>query len=275
MSHVSQAASRLLALVLLVAGVNALWADPPSEKQHSFAIYLAEGMDKRAVYHGTDSWQDAKLAAEPIITDADIVSYDILQHAMTLTREAFNRIKRPPVSGTPFVVVVDGEPVYAGVFTTCASSFSFAVPSITVDRSAIFPDDPDNTLIIDRAYPTLQFGIGPDPRSDKRLIAALKGLGKLVSRGPQVDEALTQKISQILYECQPIKPGITREELLRVFTTEGGLSTPERRTYALRRCPYIKIDVQFTLSQPDQHDELPTDTIREVSRPYLAWSIND
>ena len=185
------------------------------------------------------------------------------------------RLPKPPVSGTPFVVVADGEPIYAGVFVTCLSSFSFAVPAIWVDRAAILPDEPANTLVIDRAYPSSQFGVGPDPRADKRIVASLTALGKLVSRGPQVDETLTQKIGQILNECQPIRPGVTREELLRVFTTEGGLSTPGERTYVLRRCPYIKVDVRFNLSQPDQRDERPTDTIRGISRPYLQWSTID
>ena len=88
---------------------------------------------------------------------------------------------------------------------------------------------------------------------------------------------LTKQISAILTECQKIKPGMTRAELLKVFTTEGGLSTAAWRTFVYRGCPYIKVDVDFTPSDPKQKmvEERPTDTIRKISKPYLDWSISD
>lgn len=264
----------LLAFCLLATAANALEAEPPRQ-EYSFAIYRADGIDRRFIAHGTGDWRGAKLVEPALVTEADVVSYDILQHALTIKPEAMARLPKPPVAGTPFVVVADGEPIYAGVFVTCESSMSFAVPSIMIDRRAIFPDEPANTLVITRAYPTGKFGDGPDRRADQRIVAALTGLGKLVARGPKVDEMLTHKLAYILSDCGQTKPGTTREELLRQFTTEGGLSTISKRTYVHRRCPYIKIDVEFTLSTPDQQDERPTDTVREVSRPYLQWSIND
>ncbi len=54
---------------------------------------------------------------------------------------------------------------------------------------------------------------------------------------------------------------------------QGGLSTASHRTYVFRQCPFIKIDVKFTVSS--HGEELPTDKIAEVSRPYLAWSVMD
>lgn len=66
---------------------------------------------------------------------------------------------------------------------------------------------------------------------------------------------------------------MTRSDLLKVFTTEGGLSTTSQRTYVYPQCPYIKVDVKFAASS--LHEELPTDKIVEVSRPYLAWSVMD
>jgi hypothetical protein len=88
---------------------------------------------------------------------------------------------------------------------------------------------------------------------------------------------LTKQISAILTECQKIKPGTTRAELLKVFTTEGGISTAMHRTFVYRGCPYIKVDVDFTLSKLGQNifEERPTDTIRVVSKPYLEWSVID
>lgn len=93
----------------------------------------------------------------------------------------------------------------------------------------------------------------------------------------ETDEELTARISEALAQCQTIKPGMTRAQLLRIFTTEGGISTAIHRTYVYIGCPYIKVDVDFKLSEPKQGvlEEKPTDTITRISRPYLDWSIND
>ena len=40
-----------------------------------------------------------------------------------------------------------------------------------------------------------------------------------------------------------IKPGMTRETLLTVFATEGGLSTQSQRTFVSQDCPFFKVDV--------------------------------
>src|SRR5882672_6754324 len=52
-------------------------------------------------------------------------------------------------------------------------------------------------------------------------------------------------IASSLKEIQKIKVGMTRGELLKVFTTEGGLSTRTSRTYVYQPCSYIKVDVEF------------------------------
>jgi len=96
--------------------------------------------------------------------------------------------------------------------------------------------------------------------------------------GAETDKNLTKQISDILKECQNIKLGTTRAELLQVFATEGGLSTAQHRTFVHRRCPFIKIDVDFNLSNPKQkgnHEEQLTDTISKISKPYLDWSVFD
>ena len=88
-----------------------------------------------------------------------------------------------------------------------------------------------------------------------------------------VDTNLTKQISDILKECGSIKPGMTRADLLKVFTTEGGLSTQTRRRFAHSRCPYIKVNVEFARTESKQ--EQPTDTITKISKPFLEWSIMD
>jgi hypothetical protein len=112
------------------------------------------------------------------------------------------------------------------------------------------------------------------------VLLAVVAIGFLVApsrAGDEVDKNLTKQMSDILTEWKKITPGTTRTELLKVFTTEGGISTAKHRTFVHRRCPYIKVDVDFTLSDPKQSivDERPTDTVSKISKPYLEWSIID
>ena len=91
------------------------------------------------------------------------------------------------------------------------------------------------------------------------------------------DKKLTKQLSEIITECSKVKVGATRSELLKIFTEEGGLSTATRRTFVHRRCAYIKVDVEFTLTNPKQSvvDEQPTDKVNKISKPYLELSISD
>src|ERR1035438_7258829 len=98
-----------------------------------------------------------------------------------------------------------------------------------------------------------------------------------VSAQPLTNKYLTKQISAVITECQKIKPGMTRAELLKIFTTQGGIWSAMHRTFVYRGCPYIKVDVDFTLSDPMQKgiEERPTDMINKVSKPYLEWSVID
>ncbi|HOX56649.1 MAG TPA: hypothetical protein P5205_07785 [Candidatus Paceibacterota bacterium] len=125
-----------------------------------FAIYtLAGPVDPRILARGTDDWSHVTLSPAPVISDADILNYDFSTHTLRLTQEARARLPRPPVSGTPFVVTAEGEPIYLGVFVTSVSSKSFAVPSVMVDAHFRTNQSP-NAVVIDRAYPTADFGAG-------------------------------------------------------------------------------------------------------------------
>ena len=91
------------------------------------------------------------------------------------------------------------------------------------------------------------------------------------------DEAHTEWIATALRSIQAIKVGMSRSELMKVFTTEGGLefksATTAQRTYVYRKCPYIKVDVKLAITSPNE--DLPTDKITEISRPYLEWPVGD
>ncbi|HYL85201.1 MAG TPA: hypothetical protein VE263_13275 [Candidatus Angelobacter sp.] len=90
-------------------------------------------------------------------------------------------------------------------------------------------------------------------------------------------------VTQALEKMETIKAGMTREQLLKIFTTEGGLSAGLRRTYVSRDCPYFKVDVEFeAVGRPNRDEdgrvtlvEDSRDIIVRVSRPYLQFSITD
>ncbi len=90
-------------------------------------------------------------------------------------------------------------------------------------------------------------------------------------------------MGRTLEQMEAIKPGMTREDLLKMFRTEGGLSTGLHRTFVSRDCAYFKVDVEFkAVGRPDRDDdgrvtlvEDLRDIIVKISRPYLQFSIAD
>jgi len=102
------------------------------------------------------------------------------------------------------------------------------------------------------------------------------------SQSPRADE-YREWVGKTLEKMETIHPGMTREDLLRVFTMEGGLSNGLRRTYVSQECPYFKVDVEFeAVGRPDQDEdgrvtlvEDRQDVIVKISRPYVAFSILD
>jgi hypothetical protein len=125
------------------------------------------------------------------------------------------------------------------------------------------------------------------------LLAVLSGVavgGAIFVRATQqarlmqaCDKDHTAWVADSLKRMQTIKPGMTRANLLKVFTTEGGLSTGLQRTFASQDCPYFKVDVEFEAVGRPSRDangrvtlvEGSQDIIVKISRPYLQFSIMD
>lgn len=85
-----------------------------------------------------------------------------------------------------------------------------------------------------------------------------------------------QWIGSVLQSVATIKPGMTRTDVLRLFSEEGGLSTRTQRTYVYQQCPYIKIDITFSPSSNSTSSaEMPDDVVVNLSRPYLQYTIAD
>ena len=90
-------------------------------------------------------------------------------------------------------------------------------------------------------------------------------------------------VSETLVRMHTIKAGMTRNDLLKVFTTEGGIYTRLQRKFVSRDCPYFKVDVEFSAVGSLNRDrdgrpafeEDPRDVILKISKPYLEFSVMD
>ena len=75
-----------------------------------------------------------------------------------------------------------------------------------------------------------------------------------------------------LREAVSIKAGMSKADLLEVFTPDGGLQRIPPERYILRTCYYIKVHVRFQLPGKRPLAKIPPDTelkILTISRPYL------
>ena len=220
-----------------------------------------------------------------IIPTEQIRSYDWPTHTLTLTpgtraklaKRLLENIQltemKKLVSGIPFTVSVGGKPVYRGTLTTSVSSLSFDTPVIVVDPILNVPILGDDQLQIQLGYPAQNLFKGDDPRANKRIENALKAAGKLIN----TREDRIAWVAACLQEMQAVKQGSTREELLRVFVEEGGLSNRFHRRYAYRDCPYFKVDVKFNAaaSLDEKTKEDPQDKVSQISTPFLEGQIID
>ena len=90
-------------------------------------------------------------------------------------------------------------------------------------------------------------------------------------------------VAEALTRMQAVRPGMTRNDLLKTFTTEGGLSTALQRTFVSRDCPYFKVDVEFEAVGRGGRDrdgritaiEDGRDIIVKITKPYLAFAVAD
>lgn len=81
--------------------------------------------------------------------------------------------------------------------------------------------------------------------------------------------------AEALRDTAKIKPGMQRADLAAMFAPDGGPDFLIETVYVLRICPYIKIRVSFTLSDPAGRKESPSDVVKSVSDPFLQYPVTD
>jgi hypothetical protein len=88
-----------------------------------------------------------------------------------------------------------------------------------------------------------------------------------------IDQERTKWVAQVIRTILTIRPGMTRADLQKAFTENGGPLSPEDRRYVYRTCPYIKFDVDFAAA--DREMEKAEDRIAKISKLFLEYSIRD
>jgi len=120
-----------------------------------------------------------------------------------------------------------------------------------------------------------------EPENESLLPEWAKGPAQIQDESLPVGDEYNQErfnwIAKVLRQIQKIKPGMKRQDLLKVFTTEGGISTRFQRTYVYSGCPYIKVNVRFKAATNESNgmEEDTDDIIESISQPYLQWSVMD
>jgi hypothetical protein len=119
-------------------------------------------------------------------------------------------------------------------------------------------------------------------RSAALILCLATCLAQQTSKAPRADTQgpydsdHAKWVADSLKEMQTIKPGMTRAQLLQIFTTEGGVSSRTQHHYVYRKCGLMKVEVTFSpVGSPQRLDEDPRDKIKTISKPYLEFYIAD
>ena len=169
----------IVAIVFLCLVTGCTQHDARVREADGFAIYLAEQSVEAAQILQMDV-DSIPLEDTPVITIDDIVRYEKETHSMELTPSAYERLMQMgvPVNGRPFVICLDGKPVYAGAFWVFWSSLSF--DGVVIMLPALMDS---TTVQIELGYPGSDFFQGKDPRNNKKIFRSLEQAGKLVRDG--------------------------------------------------------------------------------------------
>jgi hypothetical protein len=135
-----------------------------TESSHEgFAIYL---IDDKAPFNKMKDLSLLELPITPLITQDDVISYSSTTYIMQVSNDAASRINNL-IAGKPFVICVNRQPVYWGVFWTSASSSTFS--GVIIDTTPLY----DKDYKFELGYPNESYFKGEDPRNNPLILEAL------------------------------------------------------------------------------------------------------
>jgi hypothetical protein len=106
--------------------------------------------------------------------------------------------------------------------------------------------------------------------------------GQVSARERKNEKIQRDWLVKSLRRMRTIQPGATRTKLLKVFTSDGGVSDETHETFVFRTCPFIKVRVEFRLADRTHRrrrigkgSENPLDVVTKISQPFLAYTVVD
>ncbi len=89
-------------------------------------------------------------------------------------------------------------------------------------------------------------------------------------------EASFQAVAEdALNTIKGLKLGDSRAQVERDFQMDGGMTFAPQTRYRFKKCPFVKVDVDFSGPNTDKGDISPTDKITGISRLYLEYPFSD
>ena len=105
-------------------------------------------------------------------------------------------------------------------------------------------------------------------------LLAVNGPGPRQNSAKQQDSCAVVK--EALDDSLHIKVGMTRREVEKHFSPDGGLQFFSTTRYGYLKCEFIKIDISFKSAvRGKQNFRSPDDIVENASKPYLEYPVTD
>jgi hypothetical protein len=82
-------------------------------------------------------------------------------------------------------------------------------------------------------------------------------------------------VRQALVDSGRIKSGMTRREVEKYFSLDGGMLFAEKTRYVYSKCQYIKIEIDFSRKPSGKELFSPNDIVVNAARPYIEYPAKD
>ena len=111
----------------------------------------------------------------------------------------------------------------------------------------------------------------------------ISAAGAGVLRFAAPEDAHRRWLGERYEEAVSIKPGMSRADLRRQFSVDGGLQAIPAGRYVLKSCGMIKVDVKFSVPEGLSRESLLEENgrademlkITDISKPYLEYGMTD
>lgn len=82
-------------------------------------------------------------------------------------------------------------------------------------------------------------------------------------------------VAEALSAFQQVKKGMTRADVEKLLSLDGGMDFRTKSRYVFPKCDYLKLDLEFSPDPKVTNASSPRDTVISIGRPYLAYPSKD